>query len=535
MAFPMRWVVLLLLSSARSAAGMSTAMPFHGRRDEITPPPGTCDNWVTTALGANVTEGSRWDYAIPDFSNGTSMRAAVHTCSTAAQRSVLVGPFTSKSGGTYDIITYDIIDSLFSAGDRITSFTAMPITTSGEPVGYPPLYVHHIHVGRLTHFYDEHWFTTHGDFSVGSDTGIGAVSTKGYTTYLPHGYCFAVDCHWGLPFAVQAILQDMRSTASAPHISIFVQVSFSLALKDAAIEPATLVWNEAPHGPFGYARFAVLGEPTMSWWTMKWPVSGRLLPGARLHSHYARHHRLFLVDRAPQQLAFFDSHVKQVVYVHDSIPPTSDHETMLLANMSHTEQTLAQLPSVICHDDEKAPSFIVAATDGHPNASRWARYRDFVCRPHTLDRGRISTFVQLFQAVADPDVRLYPMHTDTWFYMHIPGAASSSDIKTVSYRYATSRTTSFAEPIQDEASGSCAERPSPAAVAAYVANSAASLKQAISNHDTADAVASRAANMGVRSENGRSIHISSVVISGSIGVTLLGLLRAVHGHGRALL
>ena len=476
--------------------------------------PYACD-WVPVALGATITEGLMWEYAFPDFINGTKFRVAMQSCSSNSQRSVRVGPFVSRPGGTYDI-TSDLIESLFRVGDRITTFSALPATYSGEPVGYPPLYVHHIHVGRLTHFYDEHWFTSHGDFSVGSDFGIGAQSTKGYTTVLPKGHCFAVDCQ--LPFAVQAILQDMRSVPTAPELSIFVQVNFGLASRDAATEPATLVWNEAPHGPFGYSRFAVLNKPAMSWWTMKWPASGVLLPDAKLHSHYARHHRLFLIDDAPQNMAFLASHVKGIVHVHESIAPTSAHETMLLTNLSHTEQTLSRLPNILCQDDSRQPSFIVAATKGHPNASLWARRRDFICTPHALESGYIATFVQLFRPVADPDVALYPMHTNTWFYFQIPGAASSFDIKAVSYRYATYRTEVIAEPVQDVASGSCHERPNRAAVASYVGNNAAGLEDAVHH--------ARSSNTWLVGEaENRSVGVMAVYVLCMACLLLVGLLR----------
>ena len=507
--------------------------------NEITTP-GRCNSWTQTALSGNITEGKRWEYGYPDFSKGTKVRVSVLTCTSATERRVRVGPFNTRAGGTYDV-TSALIYSLFNIGDRITSFTALPVTHLGEPVGYPPLYVHHIHVGRLTDFYDEHWFTSHGDFPIGNDFGIGARSTKGYTTSLPDGYCFAVDCE--LPFAVQAIIQDMRSVLSAPELSIYVEVNFGLAPLEAATEPATLVWNEAPHGPFGYSRFAVLGEPTMSWWTMRWPASGELFPSARLHSHYARHYRLFLIDGAPETLANFGSHVRNIEYLHDSIPPTSGHETMLLVNLSHTEQTFSQLPSTMCQDDANSPGYIVAAYPGHPNASLWARYREFVCARQEVHEGHVSTFVQLYKALVQAEVRLYPMHTNTWFYMRMPGATSSSDFKAVSYRYATYRTTSISEPIQDTRHGSCNGKLSPTAVANYVSNNAATLTRAVTakkdGGDWGKAAIDAAAIEGaaphlVSEADGKSDGIvagvtsSVALLSPFVGLLLVGLLLVVR-------
>ena len=514
-------VLLLLLPF------VSAATDDGGRHDALTTPP-ACDAWVASELSANVTEGVRWEFGWPDFTNRARRRVALYTCSSGLQRSVRIGPFASRAGGSYDI-TSDIIE-LFDVGDRITTFWASPVSRSG-PIGYPPLYVHHIHVGRLSSFYDEHWFTTHGDYSVGDDFGIGAHSTKGYTTFLPPGHCFAVDCR--LPFAVQAIIQDLRSISSAPQLEVFIEVTFGLAHHDAAIEPASLIWNEAPHGPFGYSRFAVLDKPSMSWWTMSWPQSGILLPNAKLHSHYARHHRLFLIDGAPQKLAFLESHVKEIVHVHDSVPPTSAHETMILVNLSHTEQTFSQLPSTICQDDGNSPSFIVAATRDHPNASLWARRRDLICKPQALRKGHISTFVQLYRPIAEPDVRPYPMHTNTWFYVRMPGAASSSDIKAVSYRYATPRTTSLLQPLQDEGYGNCSAKPSAADVAAYVANNNKALKSAVEARRAAMAAAKAATNLVGQAEDKRTRGSTGVVLFlFSVGVLPL---RALRTHTSALL
>ena len=513
-------VLLFLLPFGAAAADDDGR---HVDADTFTTSGPSCDTWVTSKLSANVTEGSRWEYGFPDFTNRSRLRVPVYTCSSATQRRVRIGPFATWAGGSYDI-TSDIIE-LFDVGDRITTFFASPMSRSG-PIGYPPLYVHHIHVGRLSSFYDEHWFTTHGDYSVG---GIGADSTKGYTTFLPPGHCFTVDCR--LPFAVQAIIQDLRSIASAPKLEVFIEVSFGLALHDAVVEPATLVWNEAPHGPFGYQRFAVLDKPSMSWWTMRWPQSGTLLPNAKLHSHYARHHRFFLIDGAPQKLAFLESHVKEIVHVHESVPPTSAHETMVLVSLPHTEQTLSQLPSTICQDDANSPSYIVAATRDHPNASLWARRRDLICTPQALHKGDISTFVQLYRPIADSATDLYPMHTNTWFYIRMPGAAFSNDIKAVSYRYATTRTTSLLEPLQDEGYGNCSAKPSAADVANYVANNNKALENAVAARRAADAAANAATNAATNllgeAEGGSTRTSAGVVLFlFSVGVLPVRALRA---------
>ena len=118
--------------------------------------------------------------------------------------------------------------------------------------------------------------------------------------------------------------------------------------------------------------------------------------------------------------------------------------------------------------------------------------------------------------------RLYPMHTNTWFYMTIPGSTASADIKTVSYRYATYRTTSLIEPIQDHAAGSCEAKVSADAVANYVTHNAAGLAQAVTTH-------AAAANAVPGASEGGSIRVSGVVcVVASLavaGLVLVGWLR----------
>jgi len=169
------------------------------------------------------------------------------------------------------------------------------------------------------------------------------------------------------------------------------------------------------------------------------------------------------------------------------------------------------------------PSYIMAATQDHPDAAPWARRRDFICGAREVQKGRVNTFVQLYKAVAQEAVREYPMHTNTWFYIQMPGAEESSDFKAVSYRYATYRTTSLLEPLQDDAHGSCRDQLSAAAVAQYVDTNAVALAAAVEAQraDAATSTESAAASVvGVGVED-RSVHILTVAVACLVAVGVL--------------
>jgi len=138
--------------------------------------------------------------------------------------------------------------------------------------------------------------------------------------------------------------------------------------------------------------------------------------------------------------------------------------------------------------------------------------------------------------VSDPDVRLYPMHTNTWFYIQVPGAASSNDIKAVSYRYATYRTKTYVEPLQDEAFGSCEGRPSASAVANYVSNNAAGLTRAVAAHHAGDDAGALVSADSLAGEAaGSSIHIFAAVTCMAGLLVSIGLLRVRTARTRTLL
>lgn len=152
---------------------------------------GYCEHW---SIGA---EGPFDSTQLED----SIFRRPVHTCIQDDLRAVVTGPFHSLPG-QFTSISVELT-SLFDKGSQITEYHGEAVSPTGEPIGYPPLHMHHIHIGRVFNGkqgYTPHWFETHGDYGVepfGLQPG----------TKLAAGYC---DVTARLPTYVDAQVNDVR-------------------------------------------------------------------------------------------------------------------------------------------------------------------------------------------------------------------------------------------------------------------------------------------------------------------------------------
>ena len=116
-------------------------------------------------------------------------RAAVRTCASGRVRAMIAGPFYTRPGEWHTLgLDYS---ELLEPNEHVVSFTSDAVERLGEPVAYPPLHLHHIHVMRDN---ADHWYETHGDYELFPRGGLalgteGDAHTGGYTRWLPDGYC----------------------------------------------------------------------------------------------------------------------------------------------------------------------------------------------------------------------------------------------------------------------------------------------------------------------------------------------------------
>ena len=70
------------------------------------------------------------------------------TCTTNEMHAIRIGPVRSRPGGVHYFLGSQVEALLAPRGDCLRRFVAHAVDTDGEPFGYPPLYMHHIHTGQ---------------------------------------------------------------------------------------------------------------------------------------------------------------------------------------------------------------------------------------------------------------------------------------------------------------------------------------------------------------------------------------------------
>ena len=296
-----------------------------------------------TARGVYCEHGSEatGPKSADDIWTSTHRLPAVYTCREPTLRGMLAGPFRTVPGQWTSI---GLKHDLLHPGDRITHYVGDAVhATTGTPLKYPPLHLHHIHVAKLrythgaphdsdhiAHYYP-HWFETHGDY---------ASTDAGYMTSLPDGYCDVFETNVDQSDSevrVEAQLNDVRWQADAamsrdtrtdapaslldrnasaplparardaaaaaarhhsPPYEWYLRIVFSLADRPCRTAHKLLVGQPLDRSALAdhLLRYDVGAVPSLRWWAVRIPFSGRLLPPAWLHSHRARYSGLLFVE-----------------------------------------------------------------------------------------------------------------------------------------------------------------------------------------------------------------------------------------------
>jgi hypothetical protein len=347
-----------------------------------------------------------------------------------------LGPFEIAPGEWLDVADVQVEEAMgwLRVGDRLVSYVSHGVITrdgkgfSGfaASLNYPPLYLHHVHVSNRHTF---HWWETHGDF-MRLDPEEGKYT---YVREVPPGYCMIVDRTAMDPLTVSALLVDKRLTG--PPITFWLEVAFGLGTPTC--KPLSLVWfktplsrvlplkpwqrpppcpvaegaicREAQNAAMLYDRFLVAPAPSVAWYSVRMPISSRLLPGTWMHSHRARFLGLLVLrGRAAQSspackvLAgpwanYFEGHRAE------------DDEALERARdafeFSHSD--------VLCRTDSRVADVVHWA-----NASHFERAGHLECKSNMIfAEGEELTIVIFTKPRWEPAVEIYPMHVDTFFFV----------------------------------------------------------------------------------------------------------------------
>lgn len=392
---------------------------WEGCRSNWQPYPGTAR---TCRLAR---EGHCWD---TENLKPSQNEANLATCRVAGLRGMRAGPFMSY--GEFEFIAYEqmFIPDFFQPGDRVTAQIGHLTNEHGIQIGYPPLYIHHIHAGRQKNGRDFHWAATHGDHSRGPSFGLGAASARAYAKYLPAGHCFQVGSGSSdLSLMVDGHVHDRRtwnSSTGGSRVTLewFVEVVFEVAPPSTSCQVAsTLTLSMECCGdktlePF--LRYFVPPRPSVTFRSGVMPQHGRLLPGYWAHEHRARYVGMMLLAGTVEHLTCAALHL-------DETSVREGKHFCASRNLTLTRAAFEKAGEVICREfvNEFSPPAAESLTwiNGDPSsgmpAGMYERMGGLRCRPWTFRKGDTFTFVA-FHDVMDPTVSVdaYPVHSSIWFF-----------------------------------------------------------------------------------------------------------------------
>jgi len=233
-----------------------------------------------------------------------------HLASWHIQR---VGPVVSRGGNSFIVIrsddALDLRDELAAHGDLwvTTIFLAAVDSSSGQILGYPPIHVHHSHVGPhsmigILDFVAPLHFP-HGETSCQQDAGGDAC----FMFSFPRGAGF----HMKEPFLLNAYLNDVRAQDS-PELGVTLELG--IRVTRSQIQRNVGLWYvgaDSDTNAFAmlllrqqsfYTFTVPYRDESVLWSTFKSVRSGKLL-NIWHHTHVTEgFEEMWLVDATPPQL-----------------------------------------------------------------------------------------------------------------------------------------------------------------------------------------------------------------------------------------
>ena len=361
--------------------------------------------------------------------------APIRARTTPTERVLLAGPLKSWPGSWVSLI---LLVPSFEEQDRIVGFTGDAVDGKEQPVPFPPLHMHHIHVasGEYTHLWE-----THGDYEMRSTRDASGHPTVGYTSRVRSPYCRRLG---GTKLSVNAQINDVRGDAAgsgmaqsrgAGHGSVvhavgnnhtgaavtwWLRIRFELSLAPCRPASKLLLWYPCERWfcrrDF-LRRFDVGSSPhgRVSWWETTAPVGGELLD-AWLHTHRARYAG-FLLVRGHLETPWIER-LAAVAHARRSSPggDLARLRAMLL-------DSLRQRNAILCHDDPAVTAFERRIeVDGPRYYDRQGRLECPTAPP--LIAGEPLTCLSFSANVWDTHLDPYPQHV--MFFANVANATAAA-------------------------------------------------------------------------------------------------------------
>ena len=315
------------------------------------------------------------------------------------------------------------------------------VNAFGVPIAYPPLHMHHIHIGRsfpsppsgtgLT----LHWFETHGDYGVGpSGVQPGTRVAEGYCDVLAPLRTFGDGQVSG-----ERLVNDVRFTsdtamrsdgkseltagggqgggqalkaAAAPEIEWYMRLYFRMSAAPCKLANKLILWHpvDAVVSLEKLVRFPMGAAPEVRWWTTRLRRGGTILSETWVHSHRGRYGGCLVVAgrHSLWSLAGMPMTARD-----QAMPTTAPSWSIGSASelRAHLALRAEAAGTLVCHDVAEEPVFLrlPPAADGsggyHDRAGR------FVCETGRHFEAEEEWTVFFFSTPNfSPKMRMYMQH-----------------------------------------------------------------------------------------------------------------------------
>ena len=365
---------------------------------------------------------------------------SVWTCAEGQERVMLVGPFESVAMQWHFM---HVGFPLLQEDDRIVRYAGDTLdATSGAPITYPPLHMHHIHIEREI----PHFFETHGDYLLDGDSG--------YVTNLPAGTCVR---HDGSDVTVLAHVNDVRfahevstghtAMAADGHTAMaadghshvkrlqdaraaskpyrwFLRVRMELATPDYAssCKPVDKVAFYYMYDKLTMTdvlgRYDAGNSTHIAFWPVQPQRAGRFIgESARIHAHRARYAGYLLVRG--------DHSLRSLTGLPDACTQPGAARPAACGSLAAARERVIEAAGerLLCQDDPKAASYTEMAADargvgtGGPGV-RYDRQGRIVCSDFPFESGETLTVFSFSTPVWAAELQTFPQHMILFGYAH---------------------------------------------------------------------------------------------------------------------
>ncbi|QDZ24722.1 hypothetical protein HOP50_14g72580 [Chloropicon primus] len=326
-----------------------------------------------------------------------------------------LGPYVGTGGYDWHQTYVHPLPNMSSKAKFLTGKLCGPVSMTGEFLGYPPIYSHHVHtkVNGL-----EHVLESHGDTVCSEENGGKACYLHTYPEGLgmPYNTSDASEDYLSLDF-----LQIDKRDYPAPPMVFFQEIAIKWSSDEDLRPISTGMLHAKPSSSSPFATRMVAQRPSYTWNTGKWLVDGKVVisPEDQLpwfHAHRPYFKAMWAFAASPEDLGLTSDLLFKVDDQVNNLKP-SDYdyvwtvdgaEDVVEALRARVGNSTAGLESLRCYlrssDAEKILERVDATNSSSQFPEAWQqnwkgnlydRAGEVHCKPWEFKKGDSYTIVTL--------------------------------------------------------------------------------------------------------------------------------------------